>query len=289
MNHKNSKQKSRIIVLGANGFIGNAILNRLAETNSVRVPVFREDVDLLHPDASQKLSKILKISDILVVAAAIAPVKNLSMLIQNLQMTESIVSAAKVQNLRYILNISSDAVYEDHEGYLSEQSKRSPNSLHGLMHLTRELCFDTLSIPSGTLCPTLVYGPRDPHNGYGPNQFSRLVKSSQDVELFGEGEELRDHVFIEDVAEISVKMIEKNIRGRINVASGEVNSFKSIATMCLKKANSNVKIKYKERSGPMPHNGYRAFDISKLQSIFPSFKPTLLKNGIQFLFNGNEI
>ena len=82
-------------------------------------------------------------------------------------------------------------------------------------------------------------------------------------------------------------MIEKKLNERINVASGEVNSFKSIASMCLKKSTSQLRINYEKRVGPMPHNGYRAFDISKLKAFFPSFQPTLMKNGIQYLFNGD--
>ena len=35
------------------------------------------------------------------------------------------------------------------------------------------------------LRPTLVYGPGDTHNGYGPNMFLRAVNSGENIDLFG--------------------------------------------------------------------------------------------------------
>ena len=282
---KNGKKKSRVVVLGATGFIGNAIAKKCLANNLEVIMLSRADIDLENSNAGDKLKKIIKDGDTLVAAAAVAPVKNLEMLTQNLKIVEQIMIAGRSKKLNYFLNISSDAVYQDSDKFLTEKSVRAPLSLHGVMHLARELCFESLMVPIGTLCPTLVYGNDDPHNGYGPNQFSRLARGSEDITLFGKGEELRDHVFIDDVAEVSVMMVEKQINKRINVASGEVHSFDTIAAACLKKCDSKKNIKFKKRTGPMPHNGYRAFDITKLKLTFPSFTPTKLSDGLEQLFN----
>ena len=60
------------------------------------------------------------------------------------------------------------------------------------MYVTKNLCI---------VRPTLVYGEGDPHNGYGPNRFIKLIKKKP-IELFGRGEELRDHVWINDVSRL---------------------------------------------------------------------------------------
>ena len=280
----NDKEKSRIIILGAKGFIGSAIAKKCLENNFPIVNVSRQDIDLAQPNASERLENILQDGDSLVVAAALAPVKTVEMLTYNLKMAKQIVIACRNKKLKYFLNISSDAVYEDSVAPLTENSLRAPLSLHGVMHLARELCFETLQVSIGTLCPTLVYGSGDPHNGYGPNQFSRLAKGSYDIKLFGKGEELRDHVFVGDVARMSMLMLKDQKDERINVASGEVVSFKSIATACLEISGSKNKISFKNRNGPMPHNGYRAFDTSKIQARFPKFKQTPLRKGLETLF-----
>ncbi len=285
---ENNQKKSRIVILGARGFIGSAIAKKCLAKNLSVLTISREDVDLEGSDAAGILEGILRDGDSVVAAAAVAPVKNSEMLTRNLKIVEQIVIALRSKKISYLLNISSDAVYADSMELLTEDSVRAPQSLHGVMHLARELCFETLSAPAGILCPTLVYGLSDPHNGYGPNSFSRLAKASKDIDLFGKGEELRDHIFIDDVAEIGTRMIDRKLTERINVASGKVTSFSSIASSCLVRCNSNNNLRYLKRSGPMPHNGYRAFDISKLKLAFPDFIPTALNDGLETLFNAEK-
>ena len=64
---------------------------------------------------------------------------------------------------------------------------------------------------------TLIYGKNDPHNGYGPNSFNRLLDKNENIKLFGEGEEKRDHVYVNDVAELSFRMIFSNFTGVLKI------------------------------------------------------------------------
>ena len=110
------------------------------------------------------------------------------------------------------------------------------------------------------LRPTLIYGAADPHNGYRPNRFSRLARSREPIRLFGKGEERRDHVSIDGVAELTTRVIYRRSVGVLNIATGTVTSFREIAEMVLRISNWPVPIEEVPRTGPMPHNGYRAFD-----------------------------
>jgi nucleoside-diphosphate-sugar epimerase len=86
---------------------------------------------------------------------------------------------------------------------ISESSCAEPGSLHGAMHLTREVMLRSeFSGPLAFVRPTLTYGIDDPHNGYGPNRFRRLAAAGKDLTLFGEGEEQRDHIAVADIAEL---------------------------------------------------------------------------------------
>ena len=62
-------------------------------------------------------------------------------------------------------------------------------------------------------------------------------------------------------------MINKKYVGTINLVTGRVNSFFKIAQKI--KNLYNIKIKYVKRIGPMPHNGYRAFNNNLLKKILP--------------------
>jgi UDP-glucose 4-epimerase len=99
--------------------------------------------------------------------------------------------------------------------------------------------------------------------------------------LFGEGEERRDHVAIGDVADIAVRVLKHRSFGTLNVASGEVHSFRSVAEMAVALAPKPVPIKSSPRTGPMPHNGYRPFDVAATRAAFPDFRYLPLAEGLR--------
>ena len=169
---------------------------------------------------------------------------------------------------------------------MCEESSVEPQTLHGVMHLTREVMLKQIKeIELCILRPTLIYGIEDPHNGYGPNQFFRLALSNQNIKLFGKGEELRDHVSITDVARITIDITLSNFKGILNIASGEVNSFKHIASIIKNLYKDKLDIIETERIGEMPHKGYRSFNIDKLSSLFPDYKLKKINEGMIDYFN----
>ena len=181
--------------------------------------------------------------------------------------------------------MSSDAVYADSSDPLTETSSAEPGSLHGIMHLSREIMLKQVcTVPMAVLRPSLIYGAEDTHNGYGPNQFLRLALAGKEITLFGEGEEQRDHVYIEDVVNILLLVILYCSEGVINVATGSVVSFREIAQMVSEYFNPNIIINTIPRVGPMPHNGYRPFDPSSCLTAFPKFNYTTFANGLEITF-----
>ena len=68
------------------------------------------------------------------------------------------------------------------------------------------------------------------------------------------------------------KLIINKFYGHINLATGQVHSFYSIAKKIVSIYGKNSKIKFIKRIGPMPHLGLRSFNISKLKKLFPKYK-----------------
>lgn len=275
------KNPKRVVVLGANGFIGGAIFKKLTSLGVEVLALGRLQIDLLKPGAGKRLAEFLNAGDVLVFASARAPCKNLEMLIDNIQMARSVCEALKIKEPEHVIYISSDAVYADTDGLLSEASCAEPKSIHGIMHLTREVALREEYVgPLAIVRPTLVYGLDDPHNGYGPNRFRRLASSSEEIILFGEGEERRDHVDVEDIAELVSRIIFRKSAGVINAVSGDVVSFRELADFIVSDLNSVTSVKGSARSGLMPHNGYRAFDSAAISEAFPGFRFKTWKQGI---------
>jgi UDP-glucose 4-epimerase len=271
----------RVVIMGARGFVGNAIATRLERH---KVPVLRlshHDIDLLVPGAVESLVARLETGDAFVAVSALAPCRNARMLRDNVTMALAMVDAAAQVSLAHIVNISSDGVYADGPVPLTEDSPAAPTSLHGAMHLARELMFTTsVKAPLAILRPSLLYGAGDPHNGYGPNRFRRLAAKGEPIVLFGDGEERRDHVLVDDVAELATRVLNRRSTGTLNVATGTVTSFREIAEMVVKIAGKPVTIRGTPRSGPMPHNGYRPFDVAACKTAFPDFTYMPLAAGL---------
>lgn len=273
---------ARVVVIGSGGFVGGAIVRRLADDGIAHLALSRAELDLLAPDAGAALAGLLRSGDAVVTAAAIAPCKTVGMLVDNMRLVQTLVEGLAAAPVEHVVNISSDAVYADGPVPLTEATPAAPTSLHGVMHLARELALRAeLGVPLAMLRPTLIYGAADPHNGYGPNRFCRLAAAGKEIVLFGEGEERRDHVAIGDVAEIAVRVLKQRSHGTLNIASGEVHSFRSVAEMAVARAEKPVPIKSSPRTGPMPHNGYRPFDVSATRTAFPDFRYTPLREGLR--------
>lgn len=278
---RSPRKPARAVVLGAGGFIGGAIARRLRSEGIEVLALGRESCDLLTADATTRLVGKLRANDTLIFVSARAPVKNVAMLMENIRMGEAVCAALKDRPVAHVVYISSDAVYKDSAQPISEFSCAEPGSLHGVMHVTREVMLRSeFPGPLAFVRPTLIYGIDDPHNGYGPNRFRRLAAESKDLVLFGEGEEQRDHVAVADIAELVLHIVLHRSTGIVNAVSGEVASFRTLAEFIAAQFPSRVAVKGSPRTGPMPHNGLRPFAPSAALTAFSGFTFTPWRKGI---------
>src|SRR5258708_7080332 len=272
------KAPSRVAVIGAGGFVGSAICARLAAD---RVPVLaltRNELDLLKPEAAATLQRLLRADDSVVFVSALAPTRNNAMLIDNLRMAEAVCAALAAQPVGHLVYVSSDAVYSDDANPVTERSCQQPSSLHGVMHLAREIMLRAaLKLPLAILRPTLIYGAKDPHNGYGPNRFRRLAAKGEAITLFGEGEEKRDHILVDDVAALASAVLHHRSKGVLNIATGRSASFREAAEMVVSLSPRPVEVRGTPRQNPITH---RHFDITDCLKAFPEFHYVPLRDGL---------
>jgi nucleoside-diphosphate-sugar epimerase len=273
------------VVIGAKGFVGHAVSDTLAAAGGDVLRLTRADVDLDVEAATTGLVERLRPQDCVVIAAVKVPCRTSDMVVRNLAMMARVANALKARPVDHVVYVSSDAVYADSAAPLTESSFKGPDNLYGIMQLTREIMLRD-AVPASSLTfvrPTMIYGADDPHGGYGPNQYFRLARANKDIVLFGEGEERRDHVFIGDVADIIARVVRQRSIGAINVASGAVHSFRSIAERVAALHDNRIRVTGTKRTGPMPHGGYRPFDIGAIGVAFPDLRMTQLPSGIERL------
>ena len=273
----------RVVVLGSRGFVAGHLLAQLARDGVPAVGFGSTDLDLTAPGADAGLASRLQASDALVFVSALTPDKgkDIATLMRNLRMGEAVAGALAARPVAHVVYISTDAVYRDDANPVSERSCCQPASFHGVMHMARErMLVETLrspGVPLAVLRPSLLYGPGDTHNGYGPNRFLRLALEGKPITLFGGGEERRDHVFIGDVVRLTALVLAHRSTGVLNIATGRSTPFAEAARLAVEVSGSRSDIQPSARANPITH---RHFDVSAVLAAFPTFRFTPLGDGL---------
>jgi len=277
--------KKRVLVFGSSGFVGSSIFKSNYFNSSYKViGLNKKFFNLLKKSSIVKIKKIIKKNDYLIFCAGKVPVKNFVDFDINMKIFYNFLETFNIKRIKKIIYISSDAVYRDTRGIITEKSKTEPNSLHGLLHLLRERILINMGKNILILRPTLIYGSNDTHNGYGPNKFIRSVKKSDNIFLFGKGEERRDHIHIDSVVRLIYVGIKNDLKGVYNIASGKIVSFYELAKHINQISGKKIKIIFKKRDGPPPHLGLRRFDITKIKKFFNKKKPLFINKIINESF-----
>jgi nucleoside-diphosphate-sugar epimerase len=268
----------RVVILGATGFVGSVIGKRLEADGIAVLGLGSKDIDLAAGSAAEKLAAVFEPEDALVLVSAIAPCKDPPSLLANIAMGVHVCAAIKARSVDHVLYVGSDAVYADDISPLSESSPTAPSGLHGAMHLAREIMLrEAVDAPLAILRPSVLYGAGDPHNGYGPNRFRRLAAKGETITLFGEGEEMRDHVCVDDVAEVALLCLLHRSAGILNVATGAAASFRDVAEMVAGHFDKPAPVMATPRQMPVTH---RHFDVTERIRAFPGLSLTPLEEGL---------
>ena len=222
---------SRIVLLGHTGYIGSRLAAAFAAA-APGIPIVGRsapDLDLTRRESSGALEALLDPGCALVICAAIKKQLGDSPEIfeQNLAMMLNVCRAAAARPVRRIVFFSSAAVYgEDvQHGLIDESTPVQPTSFYGIGKFAAERLFLRMTGQSpGTsllvLRPALVYGPHEPACYYGPSGFLRLALSNSPITLWGDGEELREFLFIDDVVALAARLTLGAARGVLNIVSG---------------------------------------------------------------------
>jgi dTDP-L-rhamnose 4-epimerase len=155
-----------------------------------------------------------------------------------------------------------------------ENAKIHPSSIYGITKQNQEqmvlnVC-RSIGIPAVVFRYQNVYGPgqslRNPYTGL-LSIFSTQIKNGNDLNIFEDGLETRDFVFIDDVIDATILGIEKEDAAFeiFNVGNGKGTSVLEVAESLKRQFLSNIKIKVSGnfRLGDIRHN---VADLLKIQN-----------------------
>jgi dTDP-L-rhamnose 4-epimerase len=169
-----------------------------------------------------------------------------------------------------------------------EDSPASPSSVYGITKLTQEQLVTNVGKALGISAIALRY-----QNVYGPGQslsnpytgilsiFSTRLLNKSPINVFEDGKESRDFVYIDDIVSVTAKAVlcKKPMIDIFNVGSGRATDVLFIANTLKKYLNIDVPIKVSGqfRVGDIRHN---YADISKAKKYFQYEPKTPLDSGL---------
>jgi UDP-glucose 4-epimerase len=159
---------------------------------------------------------------------------------------------------------------------VDETAPTNPKGMYAITNLTAEkmvlMYHEMHDLKGVSLRITNTYGPRHQmkHNRYGVvNWFVRLVLDKQPITLMGDGNILRDYLYIDDLVDalLDAALCEESYGQVFNIGSGQGCSFNELAETIIKVAREGS-IRYvpfsEERKALEP--GDFIADIGKIQS-----------------------
>jgi UDP-glucose 4-epimerase len=279
-----TKKPRDVVVLGNTGFIGRALQTHFAG-RGISVQGFSSStLDLRARPSLSALDGSLTSGTCLVVTSATAPGSAMTptALAENVAMIANLAAYLETHPAALCVYLSSDALYPMQDDAVREDTPTDASSFYPLSKYAAERLLNYAAHKSGTpllvVRPTAVYGPGDTHNAYGPNRFARSFARERVVQLFGEGEETRDHVYIDDLVQALAGLSLRGEGGVVNVATGTSVSFRTVAETLRRLADTDCQIVTTPRRNPVTH---RRFDISRLHAILPEWRPTPLEAGLE--------
>ncbi|WP_029526180.1 NAD-dependent epimerase/dehydratase family protein [Polaromonas glacialis] len=174
-----------------------------------------------------------------------------------------------------------------------ESAPFNPMSMYGLTKQVQEqavlLFARTHGINGFGLRYQNVYGPgqslKNPYTGILA-VFSNLARQNQSIEIYEDGLESRDFVYIDDVVEATVRSIEYTgpFIGALNVGSGEATSVATVAQEIKEffGSVSSIGVSGAFRMGDIRHN---IADVSELQRVLDFVPAVPFKKGLTHFLN----
>ena len=297
-----------ILVTGGAGFIGSHTVDALiAQGRRVRV------LDDFSSGRRQQLatSKLLEIvegdvRDPGVVGRSMRGVTKLLHLAARVSVTQSVedpvssaavnvggflvvLDAARRAGVSRVVYASSAAVYGTPAQLpVDEAAPEQPQSPYGLEKSIDDQYATLFGKLYGMQCMGLryfnVYGPRqDPASPYAGviSSFLGGMRAGRPLDIFGDGEQTRDFVFVEDVARLNLAALDAAATGVCNIATGRSATLLELVVLLEELTGRKLQIRHAAaRSGDIRHS---QASTARLRELLGAPRMSELRDGLRAL------
>lgn len=179
----------------------------------------------------------------------------------NILGTLNVLECCRLAGVQKVVYASSAAVYGRQEGSLDEGAAQQPKSAYGLSKLTGEkylqMYREIYGIDYVILRYANVYGPRQSLQGEGgviAIFIDRLLRGEKPV-IYGDGEQTRDFVFVEDVARANLLALHSHGSEIVNIGTNTALTINQLLEELIRLTGIQTKPSYKPpRPGDLKHS-----------------------------------
>jgi len=302
----------KIFVTGGAGFIGKYLIKKLQNEHELIVyenfssssekdfsNLDKKNITLIKGDMTNfsLLKKSLKDIDLVIHLAAkidilesIKHPENTHKI--NVEGSLNMLRACIENNVKNFISASSAAIYGNPlEIPVSEKTIPNPVSPYGAEKISLEFYAKAFANAYEMNCISLrffnVYGKGQSNEYAGViTKFIEKINSNQSPIIFGDGENTRDFIHVEDLVDGIIQSISK-IEGKkgnvYNLASGKSTSIKDLAALMISISKKDLKMNFIEpRSGDLLHSA-ASIELAKEDL---GFEPKIsLEDGLSVLMN----
>ena len=299
----------KILVTGGAGFIGSHVLERLARDKGNTITVLdnldsgiaenipsgvafiREDIrssKIINIFQENTFDVVIHLAAQTMVPYSIAhPNEDADI---NLIGLINVLEAARLNCVKSVVFSSSAAVYGNSINLpLKENETLVPTSFYGITKMTTEhylrVYHELYGINTTVLRFANVYGERQGIGGEGGVVciFSQKISENQSIDVFGDGEQTRDFVYVKDIAKAICGAIEHKGFGIYNVSTNTEVSVNELIGVFEKVSGKKIQVNYlPARTGDI----YRSVLSNKaLKTEFKIDAFTSLEEGLNNTYN----
>ena len=300
--------KEKVLVTGANGFIGANLVRRLLEEDKYKIYLFlRKDsdlwrisdvlgnlnisyVDLKDAGDTEKAVKSIGPDYIFHLAAAGSHPKlekdDFKIIQANIIGTSNLLIAAQNIDYKCFVNVGSSSEYGIKNGFMSEDDVLEPINIYGASKASASIICQAFSKVYGrniiTLRPFSVYGPYE--SGFRLIPYVIMSSLRKEKMILTSGEQKRDFLFVGDLIDVYMKIIDKKgLAGEIiNIGSGKDSKVKDVVTdICsLTDYKKQIIFGQKKMRKFEAMQSWKA-DTSKMRKILDYVPETSLNDGLK--------
>lgn len=244
------KKNTPIFLTGHNGFVGSSMLRILKATGFKNILVAdRLDLDLKNQNQVINFFETNDIEIVLLCASKMGGVNATisypgEFIYDNLMIYSNVIECSKVFGVKRLIFFSSSAIYPADapqpmkEEYILDGKLHPSNKSYAISKIAGQVLCESYNYQYNTnfitLISTNLFGPNDNYNPKTSNVIPALIKKFSDakiknkkyVEIWGSGLSIRDFLFVDDLSEAVLNLINlpikkfSNIDTPLNIGSG---------------------------------------------------------------------